>query len=186
MSLLWLLSRVASGVLFLLLVILSIPLAFDVGGKECGLAFSVALAAFYFGLSTLRIVTSSSNGFIKFIVRLMGLFQYVLVPALLIYCLDRWSPPKALGDAGGFLRNGSEILVIRHNWVEKLSLGWWSWFLKWSTPMFQLLEGFCTLLVIQTFGHISRWLVNRNKSDSWMVCLPRGTTNLQCITCGRP
>lgn len=161
----------ASGILFLLLVILSIPLAFDVGGKECGLAFSMALAGFYFGLSTLRIATSSNHGFIRFLVRVIGLFQYVVVPGLLIYCLDRWSPPKGTGNGGGFLRNGSDSVTVGHTWGERLALGWWSWFLKWSTPMFQLLEGFCTLLVIQTFGQISRWLVNRNKSDSWMVSL---------------
>jgi hypothetical protein len=35
--------------------------------------------------------------------------------------------------------------------------------------MFQLSEGFCSLLVIQAGGQISRWLVNRKKSDAWMV-----------------
>ena len=155
--------------MFLLLVVLSIPLAFDVGGKECGLAFSMALAGFYFCLSTLRIATSSSNRPVRFLVRVVGLFQYIMVPALLIYCLDQWSPPEGAENGGGFLRNGSESVAMEHTWGERLALGWWSWFLKWSTPMFQLLEGFCTLLVIQTFGQISRWLVNRNKSDSWMV-----------------
>lgn len=171
MSLLWLFVRMGSGIMFLLLIILSIPLAFDVGGKECGLAFSMALAGFYFCLSTLKIVTSSSNGFARFLVRVVGVFQYAVVPALLIYCLDQWSPPKGAENVGGFLRNGSESVAMEHTWGERLALGWWSWFLKWSTPMFQLLEGFCTLLVIQTFGQISRWLVNRNKSDSWMIAL---------------
>ena len=168
MSLLWLLTRMATGSLFLGLIILSIPLAFDVGGKECGLAFSLSLAVFYSILSTLRIATTSSHVFFRFQVQLLSYLQYLLVPALLIYSLHKWSPQEG---GSGFLRNGFEngVVLTGHTWLEAFTLGWWAWFLKWSTPMFQLLEGFCTLLVIQTFGQISRWLVNRNRSDSWMV-----------------
>ncbi|MCJ1452649.1 hypothetical protein MMC28_002992 [Mycoblastus sanguinarius] len=44
--------------------------------------------------------------------------------------------------------------------------------LRWSTPVFQLCEGFCSLLVIQAAGQITRWLVNRGgRSDSWMIGL---------------
>ncbi|KAI5809587.1 ICE2-domain-containing protein [Peziza echinospora] len=170
MSLLWLLTRMATGSLFLGLIILSIPLAFDVGGKECGLAFSLSLAVFYSILSTLRIATTSSHVLFRFQVQLLSYLQYLLVPALLIYSLHKWSPQEG---GSGFLRNGFEngVILTGHTWLEAFTLGWWAWFLKWSTPMFQLLEGFCTLLVIQTFGQISRWLVNRNRSDSWMIAL---------------
>lgn len=44
--------------------------------------------------------------------------------------------------------------------------------LRWSTPVFQLCEGFCSLLVIQAAGQLTRWLVNRGeRSDSWMIGL---------------
>jgi hypothetical protein len=37
------LFRVLSSAIFLLSIILSIPIAFDVGGRDCGLAFSLSL-----------------------------------------------------------------------------------------------------------------------------------------------
>jgi ICE2 len=43
--------------------------------------------------------------------------------------------------------------------------------LRYSTPFFQLAEGFCSLLVIQAAGQITRWLVNRRRSDTWVVCI---------------
>ncbi|KAF8474932.1 ICE2-domain-containing protein [Kalaharituber pfeilii] len=174
MGLLWLLARMGSALLFLLLIILTIPLAFDVGGKECGLAYSLSLAISYFVLSTFRIASSSSGGFVRFSHKVLGFFHYLLVPFLFFYFLGRWSPEKwSPKDSGnGFLKHHFEsVSGQEQTWTEKFFLGWWGWFLKWSTPMFQLLEGFCTLLVIQTFGQISRWLVNRNKSDSWMIAL---------------
>ena len=40
------------------------------------------------------------------------------------------------------------------------------------SPVFQLLEGFCSLLVIQALGQLTRWLVNRSEwSDFWMLTL---------------
>ena len=54
--------------------------------------------------------------------------------------------------------------------VEYISINGWDKLLRWSTPVFQLCEGFCSLLVIQAAGQITRWLVNRGgRSDSWMV-----------------
>jgi hypothetical protein len=54
--------------------------------------------------------------------------------------------------------------------VEMATVGSWDKLLRWSTPVFQLVEGFCSLLVIQAAGQITRWLVNRGgRSDTWMV-----------------
>ena len=56
--------------------------------------------------------------------------------------------------------------------AETVTVGTWDKMLRWSTPVFQLCEGFCSLLVIQSAGQITRWLVNRGgRSDSWMVRL---------------
>ncbi|THC98205.1 hypothetical protein EYZ11_002287 [Aspergillus tanneri] len=56
--------------------------------------------------------------------------------------------------------------------LEVLTIGNWDKLLRWSTPVFQLVEGFCSLLVIQAAGQITRWLVNRGgRSDSWMIGL---------------
>jgi len=55
--------------------------------------------------------------------------------------------------------------------LEMLTVGTWDKLLRYSTPFFQLAEGFCSLLVIQAAGQITRWLVNRGRSDSWMIGL---------------
>lgn len=37
---------------------------------------------------------------------------------------------------------------------------WWYALLLYMSPVFSLLEGFSSLLVIQSFAHLSRWLIN--------------------------
>jgi len=55
--------------------------------------------------------------------------------------------------------------------LELLTIGTWDKLLRYSTPLFQLAEGFCSLLLIQSAGQITRWLVNRGgRSETWMVC----------------
>lgn len=39
---------------------------------------------------------------------------------------------------------------------------WWHMFLRFSSPVFSLLEGIATLLVIQVVGSFSRWLIARS------------------------
>lgn len=55
--------------------------------------------------------------------------------------------------------------------IQALTIGSWDKLLTWSTPVFQIGEGFCSLLVIQAAGQITRWLVNSERGDSWMVRL---------------
>ncbi|EPE34490.1 hypothetical protein GLAREA_10184 [Glarea lozoyensis ATCC 20868] len=55
--------------------------------------------------------------------------------------------------------------------LEMLTVGTWDKLLRYSTPLFQLAEGFCSLLVIQAAGQVTRWLVNRGRSDTWMIGL---------------
>jgi len=43
--------------------------------------------------------------------------------------------------------------------------------LRYSTPVFQLVEGFCSLLVIQAAGQVTRYLVNGERGDGWMIGL---------------
>ncbi|KAI9642947.1 hypothetical protein NHQ30_008681 [Ciborinia camelliae] len=54
--------------------------------------------------------------------------------------------------------------------LEMLTVGTWDKVLRYSTPLFQMVEGFCSLLVIQAAGQITRYLVNR-RSDTWMIGL---------------
>jgi hypothetical protein len=174
------LFRVFSSALFLAVTVSSIPLAFDVGGKTCGLAFSLSLAAFYFLVSLLKLTTPDRSWFRSSILAIIRFTQWAVILVLLIWSLNRFSV-DADGDNGTWVErtfNGKraqdssihEWLFGRDGLVETVALGNWDRLLRWSTPVFQLAEGFCSLLVIQAAGQITRWLVNRGgRSDSWMV-----------------
>ncbi|KAI5300418.1 hypothetical protein KEM55_007414 [Ascosphaera atra] len=180
-----------SSFFFLTAIVLSVPLAFDVGGRECGIAFSFSLASFYFFLSFLRVTTPKSSHIRNAFIFLVRSTQWLIVPALLIWSLDRFS---ASDPETGFIHDAKETslswferithssssggfsfyewLFGRNGLIEFTTLQTWDKVLNWSTPVFQLAEGFCSLLVIQACGQITRWLVNRGgRSDTWMIIL---------------
>ena len=173
------LTRILASVAFLFSIIVSIPLAFDVGGRACGLAFSLSLSSFYFFYSTLRLATPDRSRFRWAFVQLLGATQWIILPSLLIWALNRFSVDpvnntpwvertfsgKRAGDASiGQWISGPDGLL------ETVTVGGWDKLLIWATPVFQLCEGFCSLLVIQAAGQITRWLVNRGgRRDTWMV-----------------
>jgi hypothetical protein len=161
--------------LFLLSVVLSIPIAFDVGGRDSGLAYSLALFTYYFIYSAVRAATASSTRAGKAIGTVLRVSQWIVIPALLIWALGRFAV-----DAGStnWVERTFEHLATNksaswsewfENMVETITLGGWDKTLSYASPVFQLLEGFCTLLVIQAAGQITRWLVNNGRSDTWMV-----------------
>jgi signal transduction histidine kinase len=168
--------RVFSSAIFLFSIVFSIPLAFDVGGRKCGLAYSLSLSTFYFLLSILRISTPEWSRFRSGLVKTLGVLQWLLFPALLIWSLNRFSV-DANAQTGGWVartfdgkRAANKNLIFGSDGlVETATVESWGKVLRWSTPVFQLCEGFCSLLVIQATGQISRWLVNRTKSDTWIV-----------------
>ncbi|KAG5440040.1 hypothetical protein PCK2_000648 [Pneumocystis canis] len=79
-------------------------------------------------------------------------FQFLIVPSLMIYFLDTLSEQST------------------HSWITRFLTNIWLGLLTRSTPVFTLLEGFTSLLVIQALGQFVKWLVN-NCSDSWMILL---------------
>ncbi|KAJ5051542.1 uncharacterized protein L3040_001318 [Drepanopeziza brunnea f. sp. 'multigermtubi'] len=174
------LFRVFSSATFLLSIILSIPIAFDVGGRECGLAFSLSLFYFYFLYSTLKLATPESSRIRWALVKAIGLAQWVLIPGLLIWSMNRFAvDTNNSGDwiARTFDGKRAEDASVTE-WIfgaggllEMLTVGTWEKLLRYSTPFFQLAEGFCSLLVIQAAGQITKWLVNRGRSDMWMIGL---------------
>ena len=175
--------KICSSVVFLIAIILSIPLAFDVGGRRCGLAFSLSLASVYFSYSVIRLTTPQKSRFRWSLIQLIGWTQWIWLPALLIWSLNRFSIDTDNGISWverTFNGKRAQDVSIRQ-WVfgpgglaETAMVGGWDKLLRWSTPVFQLAEGFCSLLVIQAAGQITRWLVNRGgRSDSWMVRCPR-------------
>lgn len=176
------LFRVLSAAIFLAAIIFTIPLAFDVGGRTCGLVFSLSLSIFYFFNSTLRLATPRNSRIGFSVVQAIGLLQWLVVPGLLIWSLNKFSVDSA--DAQGaswvertFNRRRAHDTSIHqwlfgpHGFLESVMVGGWDAFLHWSVPVFQLAEGFCSLLVIQAAGQITRWVVNRDGGDNWMVSL---------------
>lgn len=175
----WLL-RVVSSIIFLFVIVLAIPLAFDVGGRTCGLAFSLSLASFYFAFSILRLTTPERSRVRFTFIEIIKWTQWLIVPSLLIWSLGRFSVDA---ESRGWVERTFNLKRAQdasiREWLfgpdglfECLAIGFWDKLLRWSTPIFQLVEGFCSLLVIQATGQLTRWLVNRGeRSDSWMIAL---------------
>lgn len=184
----WILQFLGS-VVFLFEIVFSIPLAFDVGGRACGLAFSLALATFYFAFSILRITTPDKSRYRRVLIQTIAFLQWFIIPTLLIWSLNRFSVEP---DAAGWVertfsgRRANDTSVTQwilgpDGLVETVTVGGWDKLLRWSTPIFQLCEGFCSLLVIQAAGQITRWLVNKSEwRDSWMVRVRISTPQSVC------
>jgi hypothetical protein len=178
-------ARVLSSTTFLGAIIFTIPLAFDIGGRTCGLAFSLSLSAYYFFYSALRLATPDSSRFRWFLCNVVAWAQWLAIPTLLIWSLNKFSI-DATNNAGWVERtfggSRSDFKTV-HEWIfgsegllQSVAIGAWDKTLRYSTPAFQMAEGFCSLLVIQAAGQITRWVVNRERGDSWMVSFPFHST----------
>lgn len=174
----WWLFRVLFSSIFLFSIVLSIPVAFDVGGRDTGLAYSLGLFIFYLIYSFVELLTSENPKSRFFVAGIFRLSQWVVVPTLLIWALGQfavdaensgWVERTLGGVFSSQSTSWTEWIFGKEGVVETVMLGGWDNLLRYSGPVFQLLEGFCTLLVLQAAGQITRWLVNRGRSDTWMV-----------------
>ncbi|PHH88164.1 hypothetical protein CDD83_7882 [Cordyceps sp. RAO-2017] len=175
----WLFSVLLSSV-FLFSIVLSIPVAFDVGGRDSGLAYSLSLFNYYLLYSAVRIGTSDRSRLSSAVSAVLRLSQWIVIPTLMIWALGQFAVDAGSTNwvertLGGVFRSKSttwtEWVFGKDGVLETVMLGSWDNALKYSGPVFQLLEGFCTLLVIQAAGQITRWLVNRGRSDTWVIIL---------------
>lgn len=131
-------------VYYLALVVLTIPLAFDVGGVACGLTYSFALFWLYFVLTTLRLLARRFA--VLRVLLLLYYTQHLFIPSILMFFL-LYSSQKDLGLP----------VVIRV----------WRFLLVHLTSVFTVSEGFCSLLLIQAISQTFSWLTTY-KSDSWL------------------
>jgi hypothetical protein len=175
--------RFIGSSLFLFAIVFTIPLAFDVGGRACGLAFSLSLATYYFLLSCLKIATPDDSRWRRAGVNFLLGLQTLVIPTLLIWSLNKFSVDagdevnwvsRALYNATKPLEHSPSLkdwMFGREGMLEHFLIGGWDKLLRYSTPVFQLVEGFCSLLVIQAAGQVTRYLVNDEGGDSWMIGL---------------
>ncbi|KAK7988674.1 hypothetical protein PG989_008989 [Apiospora arundinis] len=107
--------------------------------------------------------------------------QWIVIPGLLIWSLHRFAVDanntdwvtRTVWGLGGRKQHSTwgEYFFGDGGVLEDLTIGAWDSTLRYSSPVFQMLEGFCTLLVIQAAGQITRWIVNRGRSDTWVLIL---------------
>lgn len=172
------LTRVLSSTTFLGAIIFTIPLAFDIGGRTCGLAFSLGLSTYYFLYSVLRLATPDQSRFRWALCNLVAWAQWLAIPTLLIWSLNKFSidatnnagwAERTFGGKRSDFKTINEWIFGSQGLIQSASISAWDNGLRYSTPVFQMAEGFCSLLVIQAAGQITRWVVNRERGDAWMV-----------------
>lgn len=146
----------ALSVYYLSLVVLTIPLAFDVGGLQCGLAYSLTLMTTYFVLTTVRLVCR--RFMILRFVSLVYYLQHVFIPSVLMMFLSMYEPDEVVNELPPVLRT-------------------WRYILVHLTLVFTISEGFCSLLLVQAASQALKWLT-MYKSDSWLFVslIGSGTT----------
>ncbi|KAF2149524.1 ICE2-domain-containing protein [Myriangium duriaei CBS 260.36] len=173
----WFFFRALGAVAFLFSIIFSIPLAFDVGGRTCGLAFSLALSTFYFLFSLLKIATPRGSS-LRGITHLITTLQWLVIPTLMIWSLNKFSVDsessggwveRTFGGKRAQFTSVQDWIFGKGGLVESSTIGAWDSLLRYSTPVFQLSEGFCSLLVIQAVGQVTKYLVNNEGGDAWMI-----------------
>lgn len=132
------------SIFYLLLIILTIPLTFDLGGEDCGVSYTFILSVYYFAMSSIRIITRNTR--VRMIGSLVYYTQHIIILSLLILFLNLFNDTS------------NDVLIT-------LSFPW-KILIEHSTPIFTILEGFCTLLVIQTIGQVLKLLSRKN--ENWM------------------
>lgn len=131
MTLLVSLLRAGYQLAGLFFALLAIPLAFDVGGEQCGVAFSFVLSVFYLVLCTNRWLFRRTK--LYPFTSLLYYFQVGIIPSLLLVHLS-YCPRLPW-------------------WLARAMLPW-EQLLAYATGLFTLLEGFCALVVVQACGRL--------------------------------
>ncbi|CDK29408.1 unnamed protein product [Kuraishia capsulata CBS 1993] len=148
--------KIILSTIYLFLIILTIPLSFEIGGVNCGLSFSITILLLYFVLTTLRVLK-----YHRIISTFLYYSQHVLLPSILFLFLTVFQSSDKTREE---IETDTIYKQIWWNVIIKI----WRIFLINSTPLFTILEGFCSLLSIQIVGQISTWLIKK-RSDSWSI-----------------
>lgn len=169
--------RVLFTTIYLLNIIISIPISFQIGGIDCGLCFTITIFLIYFSLATFKFVffNKKSPKLYNNWLRLMYYLQLFYIPPLLMICLSLFDKDNGIrGELSNDTENSdgelnimllSKTLVFLHNiilndiwpiYVHVIDI--WRWLILHSTPYFTLLEGIFVILFIQTVGQFYKIL----------------------------
>lgn len=176
----------------LFLVLISIPISFQIGGLYCGLSFTVSLFNLYFITTTLKIITNSHNGSLKVFISSIFYLQHFMIPSILFLFLSGFNNDQLLRKLGSevaessravYLSDGNlneavlQLLGLIQNDSAYMSYYYyykylvipWKYMLLRATPFFTLAEGFFSVLAIQAIGETGRWLRFKKNSNSWVI-----------------
>lgn len=142
--------------MYLFLILITIPISFQVGGLNCGLSFTVTLFALYFVSTTFKLVLLERGSAVS---TLIYYLQHLLIPSILFMFLSYFE-----GVERGEVVE-SECFKVFWKVVVKP----WQLSLIHSTPVFTLLEGVFTILAIQAIGETERWLKRTRRSNLWVI-----------------
>ncbi|CAG99407.1 Ice2p [Kluyveromyces lactis] len=147
--------RIFLTTMYLFLVLITIPISFQVGGLNCGLSFTVTLFALYFVSTTFKLVLLDRGSALS---TLIYYLQHLLIPSILFMFLSYFENIDS--DTVD-----SEYFKVFWNVMVKP----WQLSLIHSTPVFTLLEGVFTILAIQAIGETERWLKMSRRSNQWVI-----------------
>ncbi|SCU89749.1 LAFA_0E20582g1_1 [Lachancea sp. 'fantastica'] len=171
-------GRVVLTTFYLLLIIITIPISFQVGGLYCGLSFTVTLFNLYLVTTTLKIM-SGTRGIAK-LTSVAYYAQHFFIPSLLFLFLLGFSHDELKEQIDANTRPDESLInVLRRSpknqsWIfyyyyYQYVVRPWQYMLVRSTPYFTLLEGFFTVLGIQAVGETNRWLSRTQHGSNWWV-----------------
>ncbi|EDO16737.1 hypothetical protein Kpol_1003p42 [Vanderwaltozyma polyspora DSM 70294] len=168
---------------YLLNIVTTIPISFKIGGLYCGLTFTVTLFYLYFTSTTLNIIARRWGSKPAIIITSSFFyFQNFIIPSLLHLFLNGFANEDLIKS----IRSGiqpketfldllrGDIPVSVKNWLlfyyyYSYTVKPWQVILSYSTPVFTLLEGFFTILGIQTIGEMNTWLKHERNSNIWII-----------------
>lgn len=157
-------------------ILLYLPLALDIAGKQCMLALSLLLTLSFAFSATLHLLVRNTR--LKPLSTTLSLLQPFLIPALLLLTLNLYSTDSTIIPSSS-LR--SKILHPSHSAPSTPSFSSpllestleqapqiWASVLRTLSPIFVILEGLCTLLCIQRVSRFTLTRIENSKSPDFM------------------
>lgn len=113
------------------------------------------MAAYFFVQTTLDLLIKNTR--LQILGRICSPIQLFAVPGILLLFLNLYHSPTSAAQLGSVL-----------TYVPSA----WEAILKTLTPLFELLEGISTLLVVQALGQVSRYLIEeRNEGFQFLFLI---------------